>query len=114
MTDYLPRMALLDVDVPVPDAIAGALGGGTVEVLPVPLDCGDGFCHSWWHRPEAYLQAEVRAGISGIARLPPAYVADAMERLAADLASRRWHDRHADLLSRREIDAGYRLVTAPG
>ena len=112
VTDYLPKMVELDTDTPSPEAIADALGGGRVEVVPVPRDCIDGFCHAWWCRPEAYLEPAVRAGISGIARLPDDVVADAMAKLGDDLATGRWHAAHADLLAGDEIDAGYRLVVA--
>ena len=112
VTDYLPSMLELDTTMPSPGAIAEALGGGIVEVLPVPHDCTDGFCHAWWRRPDAYLDPTVRAGISGIARLPAAVVDEAMARLADDLAGGRWQAAHADLLGRDEIDAGYRLVVA--
>jgi hypothetical protein len=37
-----------------------------------------------------------------------------MARLAADLASGRWRGRPGDLLARRELDLGYRLVVARG
>ena len=114
VTDYLPEMVALDVDTPGPDAIAAALGGGTVEVLPVPHDCTDGFCHAWWRRPAAYLDPGVRAAISGIARLPEAAVARAVADLSDDLATGAWSRRHPDLLDATEIDAGYRLVVAPG
>jgi len=113
ITEYLPAMAGIDQDVPSPARIAQLLGGGSVEVVPVPHDCQDGFCHAWWRRPQAYLDSAVRAGISGIARLPSPYVDAAMARLADDLDSGRWADRHADLLRRDEIDAGYRLVVSP-
>lgn len=112
VTDYLPSMIELDTTLPSPAEIAEALGGGVVEVLPVPHDCTDGFCHAWWRRPDAYLDPAVRAGISGIARLPAAVVDQAMARLADDLAGGRWHAAHADLLGLDEIDAGYRLVIA--
>jgi len=82
-------------------------------VVPVPFEGTDGFCHSWWRRPQAYLDPAVRAEISGIARLPARYVDEAIRRLSADLAGR-WFDQHADLLTREWIDAGYRIVTAPG
>lgn len=113
VTDYLPSMVELDTTLPSPAEIAEALGGGVVEVLPIPGDCTDGFCHAWWRRPDAYLDPAVRAGISGIARLPGTVVDEAMDRLADDLATGRWHAAHADLLGLDEIDAGYRLVVAP-
>src|SRR5690606_22247416 len=85
VTDYLPSMVELDTTLPSPAEIAEALGGGVVEVLPIPGDCTDGFCHAWWRRPDAYLDPAVRAGISGIARLPGTVVDEAMDRLADDL-----------------------------
>ena len=113
VTEYLPEMAALDDDVPPPDEVVRALGGGSVAVVPVPADCLDGFCHSYWARPEAYLDPAVRAGISGIARLPRTTVADAMARLERDLATGRWHDRHGAALAAGVVDAGYRLVVSP-
>jgi SAM-dependent methyltransferase len=113
VTEYLPEMAGLDTGVPAPSAIAAALGGGTVEVLPVPHDCTDGFCHAWWRRPHAYLDPGVRAAISGIARLPDDVVERAVSALRRDLADGTWHRRHAALLDRQEIDAGYRLILSP-
>ena len=114
VTDYLPAMRDLDRDLPSPHAIAEMLGGGRVDVVPIPADCTDGFCHAWWQRPDAYLDPAVRASISGIARLPRVLVDEAMERLRVDLSSGAWYRRHRDLLTRTEIDAGYRLVVAPG
>lgn len=110
--EYLPAMASLDANQPSPAQIAEALGGGEVQVVPIAHDCEDGFCHAWWRRPEAYLDPVVRQGISGIARLPKAYVADAMGCLAEDLRTGAWAERHSDLLGRDSIDAGYRLVVA--
>ncbi|CAN5292289.1 class I SAM-dependent methyltransferase [soil metagenome] len=114
VTDYLPAMAGLDVGHLSPAEIVNALRGGSVEIMSVPADCADGFCHAWWRRPEAYLDPIVRAAISGIARLPKRDVADAMDRLRADLDDGSWQRRHRDLLERTEIDAGYRIVTSPG
>jgi len=85
-----------------------------VEALPVPWDCIDGFLAAYWRRPERYLEPDVRACISGFARLAPAVVARGVEALRADLASGRWHERHADLLDRDELDCGYRLLVAEG
>ena len=40
------------------------MGGIDVIDVPIPHDCIDGFWGAYWRRPEAYLQAEVRKGIS--------------------------------------------------
>ncbi len=113
VTDYLPEMAGLDLSCPPPEVIARALGGGSVAVVPVPADCLDGFCHAYWARPEAYLDPAVRAGISVIARLPPDTVHHAMARLADDLDSGRWQERHGSSTASGAIDAGYRLIVSP-
>ena len=88
VTDYLPEMTNLDRGNLAPARVADALGGGIVEVLDVPKDCLDGFCHAWWQRPDAYLDPAVRAGISGIARLPAEVVARGVEQLRRDLDGR--------------------------
>jgi hypothetical protein len=111
--DYLPEVTgLPGWDAPTPTAVAEALGGGTVEVVPVPADCVDGFLGAYWARPEAYLDPAVRAATSGLALLAPEVVDDAVDRLAADLASGRWHRRHGHLLERPSADGGFRLVVA--
>jgi SAM-dependent methyltransferase len=88
------------------------LGGGRIEPVPIPHDCIDGFLHAYWRRPEAYLDPEVRTGISVFALMDPASVEEGLGRLAADLESGAWHRRHADLLELDELDCGYRLVVA--
>lgn len=113
--DYLPEAADLPGSRPLGvDAIADQLGGGEVQVVPVPADCLDGFFWAYWRRPEAYLDPSVQASISGIAQLPADVVARGTAALATDLATGRWHERNAHLLERSEIDGGYRLVVAGG
>jgi SAM-dependent methyltransferase len=90
---------------------------GEVELLPVPIphDCTDGFYGAYWRRPHAYLDPTVRSNISVFQLLAPQDVDRAIARLAADLESGAWHERHADLLDRDALDLGYRLVVArPG
>jgi len=40
----------------------------------------------------------------------PAFLTDGLTRLADDIGSGRWRERHADLLELDALDAGYRLV----
>jgi SAM-dependent methyltransferase len=109
--DYVPESAALpSTNIIDPSAVAEAVGADTVEVVPVPGDCSDGFFWAYWCRPEAYLDPEVRACISGLALLDEDLVARRMERLRADLQDGSWLARHGDLLDQDSIDGGLRLV----
>jgi SAM-dependent methyltransferase len=89
-----------------------ALGSVTVEPLPVPADCTDGFTAAYWRRPDAYLDPGVRANMSTFALLDERVVADGVAQLARELADRSWYRRYASLLTFRQLDVGYRLVVA--
>jgi SAM-dependent methyltransferase len=87
---------------------------GTVEVqpAPVPCDCHDGFYQSYWRRPHAYLDQQVREGISVFHRLPEAEVAASMGRLSSDLNDGVWEERYGHLRGMEELDVGLRLVVS--
>jgi SAM-dependent methyltransferase len=87
---------------------------GDIELRPVPIphDCADGFLGAFWRRPEAYLDARVRDGISVFRLLPEDEVAAAVQALRADLESGEWARRNADILEREELDLGFRVVVA--
>ena len=100
-TSRYPRIAEFD-----------ALGSVTVEAVPVPGDCTDGFTAAYWRRPDAYLDEAVRANMSTFALLDERVVAEGVARLADDLADRSWHRTYASLLALPQLDVGYRLVVA--
>jgi len=89
---------------------AEALGGARIEPVPIPHDCVDGFMHSYWRRPHAYLDPQVRAGISVFQLMEPDAVEAGIDRLRRDLESGAWERDHAELLDLEELDLGYRLV----
>jgi SAM-dependent methyltransferase len=110
--DYLPELLALDVRrFPPLDEQARAAGPLTrIEPLPIPHDCVDGFLGAYWRRPHAYLDPEIRAGMSTF-HLPGAEtLLGGLEELATDLQSGRWQQRNHDILERTEIDLGYRLL----
>jgi SAM-dependent methyltransferase len=111
-TEYLPFVADEEATFPSLADQAGAVRATSVTTVPIPADCQDGFYGAWWRRPEAYLDPEVRAGISVLASRTPEELAPGLERLRADLESGAWAERHADLLEREELDLGYRLLVA--
>ena len=112
--DYFPEIGALDNanrDY-TSEAIARVLDVHRVDPMLVPADCIDGFMACYWNRPEAYVDPDVQAGISGIARLDPAVRARGTEQLRADLASGAWDARHGDLRALTELDVGYRIIVA--
>ena len=108
--DYLPEAVALDAGFTTLEATVALLGDATVEPVPVPHDCRDGFFAAYWRRPEAYLDPDVRAGISGFGILDKNVVEHALHLLADDLQSGEWYRRNKQLLELDEIDLGYRLV----
>ncbi|WP_435225894.1 class I SAM-dependent methyltransferase [Streptomyces sp. Tue6028] len=111
--EYLPHAVALDDVRAVPiDRLLALLGGARREQVLVPHDCTDGFGAAYWRRPHAYLDPQVRAGISMFAQAGEDVLAPGLARLDEDLATGRWHGRHADLLTLDSIDVGYRLLVA--
>ena len=108
--DYLAGFARLVRGGYTLQSTLAALGGGRIEPVPIPHDCRDGFLHAYWRRPWAYLDPQVRAGISAFRQLDPEEVTHAVKHLAADLASGEWERRNGALLELEELDLGYRTV----
>jgi SAM-dependent methyltransferase len=114
--DYLPEIAPLDRGrFPTIAATVEALGGDAlVERVPIPHDCRDGFLGAFWRRPERYLDPASVPGISSFGELDRDVLRQALERLRNDVDSGAWRRRYGGLLSRKELDIGYRLVVARG
>jgi SAM-dependent methyltransferase len=113
LAEYLPEARAADAALAVPmHRLSPLLDDPVIDPVPVPADCTDGFGAAFWRRPDAYLDPAVQAGMSVFARTDQTLLRPGLARLAADLASGRWHDEHAELLELDELDLGYRLVTA--
>ena len=109
--DYFPEILELDRSIfPTMEELRTCLGQITVRDVPIPADCIDGFLGAYWQRPEAYLQDNVRSGMSTFSRIPTH--ADRLEQLRRDLKSGAWHRVHAGLLAQESLSLGYKLVTA--
>ncbi|ALO94419.1 MerR family transcriptional regulator [Streptomyces hygroscopicus subsp. limoneus] len=109
--DHLPEAAAFDDRRAVPtDRLIDLLGGGRQEPVRIPHDRVDGFGAAYWRRPHAYLDSQVRAGISMLAQTGDDALAPGLARLADDSATGRWHTRHAELLGLAAMDVGYRLI----
>ena len=87
------------------DAIAAR-----VEPVPIPWDCADGFFEAYWRRPEAYLDENVRRGISIWAAVGSDAEERAVRNLDNDLAAGRWAERNSDLVDLDAAELGLRLL----
>jgi SAM-dependent methyltransferase len=109
--DYLPEVVALRgcrVLASLPE-LAGAIGG-RMEPVPIPWDCADGFYEAYWRRPEAYLDENVRRGISVWDAVGPEAEHRAVHSLRDDLASGRWAERNRDLVDLDAAELGARLL----
>jgi len=107
--DYLPEVAASRVGLAT--ELARAIGARMEPVL-IPWDCADGFFEAYWRRPEAYLDENIRRGISVWASVGPDAEQRAVRSLRDDLASGRWVERNRDLLDLEAAELGLRLLIA--
>jgi SAM-dependent methyltransferase len=107
--DYLPEAADLVAGRPSLPELTSAIGA-RVEPVLIPWDCADGFFEAYWRRPEAYLDENVRRGVSVWARVGPDAERRAVRNLRDDLASGRWSDRNRDLVELDSAELGLRLL----
>jgi SAM-dependent methyltransferase len=109
--DYLPEVANLLTGRPSLAGLAGAIGARAEPVL-VPGGCAEGFFEAYWRRPEAYLDEDVRRGVSVWSIVGPDAEQRAVRRLRADLESGRWAERNRDLAGLDAAELGLRLLIA--
>jgi len=86
--------------------------GARIEPVLIPWDCADGFFEAYWRQPEAYLDDQVRRGISVWARVGPEAEQRAVRSLRDDLASGQWAERNRDLVALDAADLGLRLLVS--
>lgn len=109
--DYLPEVADLIAGRPSATELAGAIEA-RIEPVLIPWDCADGFFEAHWRQPEAYLDEDVRRGVSVWARVGPDVEQRAVRSLRADLDSGRWAERNRDLVELDAAELGLRLLIA--
>jgi SAM-dependent methyltransferase len=112
--EYFPEALALASEQRAPDVarLSMVLNVLSVQPVPIPNDCIDGFGAAFWGRPEAYLDPAVQSGMSWLAQLPPEVCGRGAARLGADLRSGKWDDRFGHLRRQAAYDAGYRLLIA--
>ena len=118
MRDYFAELFTADEKIfPAADQLKQQLavaGFGHVQIRPflIPYDVKDGFFCSAWRRPEDYLDANFRQGMSPFRLMDQANLQRAVLRLADDLQSGAWDEKYGSMRKLTAYDAGYLFVSA--
>jgi SAM-dependent methyltransferase len=82
----------------------------TVETLPIPIDCTDGFTEAYYGRPERFLDPAVTRAQSAWAFVDESVRQRFVSELGADLRSGRWDERFGSLRSQPEFAGSLRMI----
>ena len=114
LAEYAPEV--LDTEAvryPSVAALSAGLGGPVASaVVPVPLNCTDGFNEAYYGRPEALLDPAARLSCSAWSFVGVAVHDRFTADLSRDLADGTWDDRHGHLRTLAAFDGSLILVTS--
>jgi len=115
LVEYAPEVLAVEAErYPSLDRLRAGLGGRIVSaVVPIPVDCADGFTEAYYGRPELLLDRAARRACSAWS-LVPGEVHERFElALRRDLADGTWDRNHGGLRHRATFDGSLVLVVAP-
>lgn len=117
LADYAPE--LIEVErrrYPKLDALVRELSTGgrrtNTTVVPIPIDCTDGFTEAYYARPERFLDPAVTRAQSAWSFVVPDVRARFADRLAHDLASGAWDARYSAWRSSPSFEGSLRLIVS--
>jgi hypothetical protein len=116
LADYAPELiAAQRGRDPAIAKITAILGGETsVQAVPIPADCVDGFFEAYYARPERYLDDAVRRGQSPWGFIEPEVEERFVRVLRDDLQSGAWDERYGEWRRRPQFEGSLRLITSAG
>ncbi len=115
--DYAPEIVAVERRRDPPYAlICDYLGGKTdMRVVPIPIDCTDGFREAFYARPEKFLDPAVRRAQSSWSFVSQEVQSRIVATLAADLKSGAWDARYDEWRRKPVFEGTLRLfVNSPG
>jgi SAM-dependent methyltransferase len=112
LNDYAPLVLQTESRrYPALGALADGLGGRmSIDSVPIPLECVDGFGEAYYGRPEMFLDPGARLANSAWSFVPDEVAAGYVEHLSGDLASGEWDRRHGQLRTQPFFDGSLRLI----
>ncbi|MFT4233928.1 MAG: class I SAM-dependent methyltransferase [Microbacterium sp.] len=90
----------------------GLSGSVTSNIVPIPLDCTDGFNEAYYGRPEQLLIPEARSACSAWSFIPSEQATAYSRSLASALDNGDWDRKHGHLRETPSFDGSLVLVTA--
>ncbi len=114
LADYAPDVIATEGRrYPMISRLREGLGGAvTVDLVPIPLDCSDGFNEAYYGRPEQLLIPEARAACSAWSFIPPARTDSHARALARALETGEWDARHGALRHQPTFEGSLVVVRA--
>ena len=107
--DYFPEIYSIDRKIfPKISEFYDLFENVTVKALLIPAECRDGFMAAYWRKPHAYLDKQVRDGISTFHKI--SNLDNGLHKLEQDLKDGRWLQKYAELLKLEFIDVGYKII----
>jgi hypothetical protein len=85
-----------------------------VQVVPIPIDCVDGFNEAYYARPEAFLDADVRRSQSAWSFVSAADQARFVELLDDDIKSGAWDRHYGEWRTKPYFEGSLRLIVSNG
>jgi len=115
LAEYAPEVLAAEaVRYPTLERLRAGLGGRvSTAVVPVPLDCADGFNEAYYGRPERLLDRSARRSCSAWSFVPGSVHERFELELRRDLADGSWDRRFGHLRHQPTFDGSLLLVVAP-
>jgi SAM-dependent methyltransferase len=114
LTEYAPEVITTEARrYPTIDDLTAGLGGRTCHtIIPVPLDCADGFNEAYYGRPEALLDPAARLSCSAWSFVTESVHDRFAHRLGRDLDDGSWDARFGHLRTQAAFQGSLILVVS--
>ena len=114
LNDYAPEVLSTEARrYPAIDVIARLLGGTSeVSVVPIPLDCRDGFNEAYYGRPEKLLEEGARQSCSAWSFPEASRVERYVRHIHDALRSGEWDEKYGKLRSQPWYSGSLRLIAS--
>lgn len=114
LADYAPELMARETGrMPPIGLILELLGGqATLQHIPLPADCADGFAEALFGRPEAFLDEAVRRSQSAWGFVDRQVEERSVDALRRALADGTWDQKHGALRTAADYPGSLRLISA--